>query len=177
MENTMSQANNMSTTSRPLLSGQSAVALSTTIDRLKQIAAEAGDRLYLSDGPVQPDHELLGLTSEALRLLKRAGDMRASEQKARASAPRYKNGGLTEAARAESDKLITEIHAAEEAARKSLRRAGKIKAVTPAGIYAKALLVRSSTTGAAVLAMSLAADMVDCHALRATIWPNEGDQT
>ncbi len=42
---------------------------------------------------------------------------------------------------------------------------------TPAGIYAKALLVRSSTTGATELAMSLAIDLLDCPGLRESLWP------
>lgn len=38
------------------------------------------------------------------------------------------------------------------------KRAGKLAARTPAGIYAKALGVRFSSSGAVVLAMSLADD-------------------
>jgi hypothetical protein len=54
--------------------------------------------------------------------------------------------------------------------------AKKIKATTPAGIYAKALLVRSSRTGATELAMSLAEDMIECKALRDTLWPAQGGE-
>lgn len=56
-----------------------------------------------------------------------------------------------------------------------LRRAAKIAATTAAGIYAKALAVRSSHTGAATLAMSLANDLIACPGLRASLWPAEAE--
>ncbi len=52
-----------------------------------------------------------------------------------------------------------------------LRRATKLRATTAAGIYAKALMVRASRTGAAVLAMSLAEDLIGNRTLRAVVWP------
>jgi len=52
-----------------------------------------------------------------------------------------------------------------------LRRIAKLRAITPAGIYAKALVVRASRTGAPVLAMSLATDMIASPGLRASLWP------
>jgi len=54
-----------------------------------------------------------------------------------------------------------------------LRRAAKLHATTAAGIYAKALMVRASRTGAAVLAMSLAQDLIGNRTLRAAVWPAE----
>jgi hypothetical protein len=58
------------------------------------------------------------------------------------------------------------------AAVRLLRRAGKLRATTPAGVYAKALLVRSSLTGASTLARSLADDLIACDDLRQTLpWP------
>ena len=51
-----------------------------------------------------------------------------------------------------------------------LRRAKKIRASTAAGVYAKALIVRASTTGAAQLAMTLA-EIIACEGLRASLWP------
>jgi len=54
--------------------------------------------------------------------------------------------------------------------------AAKIKATTAAGIYAKAMAVRASKTGAANVAMSLAQDLLDAPGLRATLWPAEGGE-
>ncbi len=57
--------------------------------------------------------------------------------------------------------------------RAMLRRAGKLRAHTPAGLYAKAQLVLNSHTGAAILAKSLAADMIEMPGLRQRLWPAE----
>jgi hypothetical protein len=43
--------------------------------------------------------------------------------------------------------------------------------LTTALHLAKALLVRASVTGAAVLAMSLAEELIDCRELRESLWP------
>ena len=51
-----------------------------------------------------------------------------------------------------------------------MRAMGKTPAKTAAGIYAKALLVRGSRTGAEVLARSLASDLAALPALRAMLW-------
>lgn len=56
-----------------------------------------------------------------------------------------------------------------------LYRAKKIPATTAAGIYAKALCARASRTGAAELAMSLAEDLVNNHALRAMLWGTDAE--
>jgi len=42
--------------------------LSAAIERMRQIAIEAGDHLLLGDGPPHPDHVLLDLCAEAVRL-------------------------------------------------------------------------------------------------------------
>jgi hypothetical protein len=58
-----------------------------------------------------------------------------------------------------------------------LLRAGKMRAATAAGVYGKALLVRSSRTGTQVLAKSLAEDLMAMPGLRASLWPagTDGD--
>jgi hypothetical protein len=58
-------------------------------------------------------------------------------------------------------------------AKQLTRQAAKLRAMTPAGIFAKALAVRSSHTGAAVLAMSLADELIACPGLRQSLWPVE----
>jgi hypothetical protein len=47
----------------------------------------------------------------------------------------------------------------------------KLRAITAAGIYAKALVVQASATGAAGLAKSMAEDFIANKELRASIWP------
>lgn len=59
----------------------------------------------------------------------------------------------------------------ERSTRNLLRRVGKLRAHTPAGLYAKAQLVSGSRTGAAILAKSLAADMIEMPGLRQRLWP------
>jgi hypothetical protein len=52
-----------------------------------------------------------------------------------------------------------------------------IKALgTKAGIYAKALVVKSSSTGAAKLAKTLAQDLIACRELRESLWPAEAEE-
>jgi hypothetical protein len=71
----------------------------------------------------------------------------------------------------ERDRLHEEYRRGIAKAKPLLRRMAKLRVTTAAGIYAKAPLVRASRTGAPVLAMSLAADMIDCPGLRASLWP------
>lgn len=52
-----------------------------------------------------------------------------------------------------------------------LRRASNMRASTPAGLFAKVQLVARSKTGAAILAKSLAADMIEMPGLRRLLWP------
>ncbi len=54
-----------------------------------------------------------------------------------------------------------------------LRCASKLRAQTPAGVYAKAQLVSQSRSGAPMLAKSLAADMIEMPGLRRLLWPAE----
>jgi hypothetical protein len=77
------------------------------------------------------------------------------------------------AARKEDDALLQSYYADEKAAKAQLYWIAKIKATTAAGIYAKAMVCRASKTGAAGLAMSLAADLIACEDLRKTLWPAE----
>ena len=135
------------------------------IVRLKQIAALSGDNCYLSDGPVNADWELLDLCADALHFAKAAD--RASEHW-RGTLPGGARGGLAEKEAYDAKRL------AQSELTKRVRRAGKMKATTPAGIYAKAMLVRYGTETAAILAMSLAEDLVECEALRLTLWPAGG---
>jgi hypothetical protein len=54
-----------------------------------------------------------------------------------------------------------------------LSRIRKLRAVTGAGIYAKALVLRASRTGSPELAKSMAEDLIAYAGLRAMLWPAE----
>lgn len=123
------------------------------MNRLHEIAAASGDALLLGDGPVHPDAALLELASETLHCSKQR------EELFRAPGPWCEKRG--------------EWEPLEEKIRVNLRRAGKRSATTPAGIYAKILMVRAAKTVAAKLAMTLVDDLLTVPALRASLWPAE----
>ncbi len=135
--------------------------------RMKEIAAQSGDALFLADGPVNPDWRLLDLCGDALHFAKLAEHAYAT----RPGTPRNASTQeLENYRRADQAKMAAYYDNTREVTNR-LRTAKRMKATTPAGIYAKALLVKCSRTGATELAMSLATDLVDCEALRATLWP------
>lgn len=138
--------------------------LSTTIDRLNQIAVQAGDAL-LGEGPVNPDHELLDSCAGALTLFKQAAEVRKDRDQL------FEKRGWTDEDRAKNGDLFEHEQFFEKKATQTLRKARKTPALTPAGIYAKALVVRQSKTGAALLAMTLASDLIACESLRQSLWP------
>ena len=144
--------------------------LQPAIDRLKAIVAYSGDRLLLADGPPNPDAALLDLCSEALHHLKEA-------EKAAQNRPvvsYYKTGkDLTAEEWQLDNELCAKSREHNSKAKRPMFRARKMRATTAAGIYAKALCVRCSRTGAAEFAMSLAEDLVSNPALRAALWPPE----
>jgi hypothetical protein len=142
---------------------------SPAIDQLRVIAAQAGDAL-LTEGPVHPDHELLGVCAECLHHRR----LYAEAEKARRALPYpYGNPPATAEQNRQRQELNDQSGVARDRAIQLSRRAVKLKAITPAGIYAKALVVRSAQSVAAVLAMSLAEDLIACEALRASLWPAE----
>jgi hypothetical protein len=143
-------------------------ALEATIEQMRQIAAHAGDTLLLAEGPPDPDALLLELCSEA------AHHLRVAEA-AYSARDIHSGAEWTEERRRRDAELMAEYYARLGDAKSPLRKATKLRAMTPAGIFAKALVVRMSMTGAAQMAMSLAEDMVACQALRATLWPAGGD--
>jgi hypothetical protein len=140
------------------------------IRRLREIAAEAADHAILADGPVTPDADLLDLCAEALHLLSRADKVHANYH----ATPAYGLGG-TPATRAEREALWGEAGFLHREARPLMRRLSKTAAKTPAGIYAKALVVKGSVTGAASLAKSLAEDLIACRELRESLWPADAE--
>lgn len=139
-----------------------------TIERLKQIAADSGHAL-LTEGPVHPDHVLLDMCATALHHLghaQKAHDARGLLTWFNESDPKRRDEML-----ATYDRLFEEYKEGERRGKPYLLNIAKLKAQTPAGIYAKAAVVRASKTGAAGLAMSLARDLLDCPEMRAVLWP------
>lgn len=151
---------------KPLLPAETVPAMV----RFRQLAAEARDHMLLADGPPHPDADLLDLCAEALHHLGHA-------QKAfDARRVRYWQTGTEDERRAryaEDERLLAAYHESDRAGKPAMARIAKMKATTAAGIFAKAMVVRCSKTGAAGLAMTLAEDLIACPGLRAALWPAE----
>ena len=136
------------------------------IAHLERIARMSADNL-LTEGPVHVDHRLLELCADVGSRYKVA---EAAYQRHRAGwKPAWEAG--TEDAKAAMEKLTNDCRNANRAVSNILREAAKLRATTPAGIFAKAIAVRSSRSGAAKLGLSLAQDLLDCPGLRAALWP------
>ncbi len=119
------------------------------------------------------DADLMELCSTILHLHRQETEARKQMQ------PIYDEGGREfirdEQKSAERRERLSVL---SDEARKNNRRvatlskqASKLAATTPEGIFAKALIVRKSRTGATVLAMSLARDLIEAPNLRAILWP------
>jgi hypothetical protein len=146
------------------------VGINREIARLREITAESANNQLLGEGPPHPEAALLDLCAVALHLLTHAERALAACQRMLFAS--VASGVQPQAAHySERDRLHEEYRRGIAKAKPLLRRIAKLRATTAAGIYAKALVVRASRTGAPVLAMSLAADMIDCPGLRASLWP------
>ena len=140
-------------------------ALTPTINRLREIATATYDTLLLAEGPPQPDYELLDLCSKTLRAIKIAN---AANQARLAMS-------FHNTAQADLNAAFRRYQDLDREATRLLRRVGKTRATTAAGLYAKALVCRSTASGSAVLAHSLADDFLACEELRASLWPAAED--
>jgi hypothetical protein len=138
------------------------------VDRMRQLVADTGDRLLLADGPPHPDARLLELCSDALHHATVANELDRTRPMSNLKRVVWSN----EERRLE-DQMWAECTRRRSAASVLLREARKISAATPAGVYAKALCVRASRTGAADLGMSLAEDLCGNPTLRASLWAAE----
>jgi hypothetical protein len=150
------------------------VEMSSTIDRLKAMADESANAL-LTEGPVHPDHQLLDLCAEALHHRRLHDEARAvwteNDRQRFSDCETQRRPHFTNAEAADSAAEFNQFRAFDDAMRRVLFKAQKLKATTAAGIYAKALIVRSSRSGAMLLAMSLAEDLIACPGLRESLWP------
>jgi hypothetical protein len=142
------------------------------IDRFRAIAT-ASVTAMVTEGPVSPDRVLLDACADALSLLRRADAATTKRQ----VIDRHHGHSLTPEQRERSDELFREAQLANRHASHQLAELRKIRALTAAGIYAKALCVRQSVTGASHLAMSLARDLTDNDALRRLLWANDAEVT
>lgn len=145
--------------------------LQPIVDRFKQIAAEAGDHQLLGDGPPHPDAELLDLCGEALHFRRISAE---AEAEWHAFPGAYSEPRPSAQAIQRAQAAYDEWQEAKNRAVNLAKRASKFRATTAAGIYAKALLVRTAVSVAAVLATSLAEDLVSNPALRASLWAADG---
>ena len=136
------------------------------IARFRAIVRDSANNLLIADGRVNADAALLDLCAEALHQLRQA-----EKTQAEAYALFHDGRPWDDARREESNRLGEERERFVKKAKPLLSKIRKLRATTGGGIYAKALVVRSSVTGAAKLAMSLAEDLVACSELRATLWP------
>jgi hypothetical protein len=151
--------------------------------RLVEITKESADHLILADGPVSPDAELLDQAAEALHLMTQAErlydehrELLFGRRKGSIEGKIPWNSPEAERRRADAHAIWDEAEATTRKAKPIMRALAKQSAKTAAGIYAKALIVRGSRTGAEVLAMSLASDLVALPALRARLWQTEAAQ-
>ena len=143
-------------------------AVPAAIALFRRIAESSADAL-LAEGEVNLDHRLLALCADALDHLTAA--RRAYEARDhRGHAPPVGSAAWRRW-RANDDTLMDVVEEGRRVARPILRAIGKLTARTPAGIYAKAQVCNASRTGAPLLAKSLAADLLACHALRSVLWP------
>jgi hypothetical protein len=143
---------------------------SDPIRRFREIAAQSANHAVFCDGPVSPDADLLDLCAEALHLLVHA------EKSSNSRVPYTRQH--TEEMRKENDRLWKEAESLRKQAGGKMYWIAKKPAQTPAGIYAKALVVKSSVTGAARrLAKTLAEDLIACRELRESLWPADAENT
>jgi len=160
---------------RPLPLG---AELGPTIERMRQIATEAGDHLLLGDGPPHPDAALLDLCSEILQAARLAEEARLAREESHQAdfAVACNLGGAAHqpetVALARLDRERFDEWQRLDAQVKVLsQKARRMRATTPAGIFAKALIVRLSKTGAALPAMGLAEELIAGNELRQSLWP------
>jgi hypothetical protein len=137
-------------------------AIEREIARLREMVAENTDSLIFGGGSSHPDAALFDVCAEALHLL-------AHSEAARDAAFACSRTRDDQ----KYDRLWEEYVSGVKKATPLLSRIHKLRAVTGAGIYAKALVVRASRTGCPKLAKSMAEDLIACAGLRAMLWPAE----
>lgn len=136
------------------------------VGRIRELADASADAM-VTEGPVSRDRELLDICAQIGR--KKIAAV-AAFNKAHPGGRIYLPGTLE---RAEMDRLVAIYDVERRGLAHMLRAASKLKATTPAGIFAKALAIRSSESGANGLALSLAEDLTSNAGLRRVLWAPE----
>lgn len=124
---------------------------------LRQLASDAAHGAADPSAVAHPDHELLDLCDQIVMLRRQQNEILEEWQDAAVSTQTHHEN----------------MKRNQVALRKPMLRAGKLHAKTAAGIYAKAVAVRSAGLTGASLGKSLAEDLLACTALRAVLWPAE----
>ena len=142
------------------------------IARLREIVTNSSDAMIFGGGEITPDEALLDICAEALHLFSEARKIRAQAELAYAEIEdMHWQSRQGSPADRKWRQLNDDAYEATLKAKPLLRRLAKLHAKTAAGIYAKALVVQASVTGAAGLAKSMAEDFIANKELRASIWP------
>lgn len=128
---------------------------------LSRLAGQAMTEGADPSAVVGPDYDLLVLSDAVVRLARQRDAIETAWRSTRPATPE------------ENHRRYEEYKAAMRALRGPLVRLGRLHAVTAAGIFAKAVAVRKAGSDqAAVLAKSLAEDLLNCADLREAIWPS-----
>ena len=116
----------------------------------------------------------LDLCAEALHLFNEAKRSRAEADLAYDELNKeHRHDRIDSPAHQKWQQLCAEAYQGNLKAKTLLRRIAKLRAMTPAGIYAKALVVQASVTGAA---KSMAEDFIANKELRASLWPADRER-
>lgn len=137
-----------------------------TLQLLRDMAARAVLRGKAEEPEPHPDAELLAVCGLVLDL---AAGLEAISREMDALPPCYECQSRDEGWEARKP-LWAEYGRIDREMRKPMRRIGTLRATTPAGIFAKALVLRRSKGNAPRLALTLAQELLDCPGLRAAIW-------
>ncbi|HUC16546.1 MAG TPA: hypothetical protein VMA37_02540 [Acetobacteraceae bacterium] len=137
---------------------------SAAMEQLRRIAGAAREQPLPVEEKPHFDAELLELCAEIShqRKIADAAWRRFSEESLSLWCSSARADALYAASRKETQRLDF-----------LLREAGKLRAKTGAGIYAKALAITRLRSGGLALCKSLAEDLIDNPALRATLWGAE----
>jgi hypothetical protein len=156
------------TTGRPIGEATTNVIPFTTAepDPMALLSGLAGRALASGADPsavVGADDELL-LLCDQIVTIKRQSYAMADHARALGTQSRALHDPAVKLAWAEHARL-------DRSARSPILRATKLHATTPAGIFAKAVAIRSCSDQAAVLAKSMANDLLNSPELRKVLWP------
>jgi hypothetical protein len=136
-------------------------SLDATVAQLRKAATTAVRTGKVDASPSHPNADLLVLCALILDLRAKYD---AIDREARTMPSPYVGNPAFDAE-------LAKRNAVKRACMSPMARVGKIAANTPAGVYAKAMVLRASYGTAPQLALSIARDLVNCPGLRSALWP------